>query len=91
MPLLTLREIWVRLNDLPGDSSIAAHENNGVPRWGTSEHLLADIWGALTGQPHAGRPKFAAQQAITAARRRATKRVESRFARRRRAMGSDAQ
>ncbi|MEU0871653.1 hypothetical protein [Nocardia brasiliensis] len=91
VPLLTLREIWVRINDLPGDSAIAAYENGGLPRWGTAEHLLADIWGALTGQQHAGRPKSKTQQAITAARRRAMKRVEARFARRRRAMGTDTQ
>lgn len=89
MPLLTLREIWVRIVDLPGDSAIAAHHNNGTPRWGTTEHLLADIWGALTGQQHAGRPKSKAQQAITAARRRATRHVQARFARRNRAVGTD--
>ncbi|MBW0270783.1 hypothetical protein ATM97_07120 [Nocardia sp. MH4] len=89
VPLLTLREIWVRIVDLPGDSAIAAHENGGTPRWGVSEHLLADIWGALTGQPHAGRPKSPAQRAITAARRRATRQVQARFARRRRAIGTE--
>lgn len=91
VPLLTLREIWVRIVDLPGDSAIAVHENGGTPRWGVSEHLLADIWGALTGQPHAGRPKSKATQAITAARRRAKRHVQARFAKRNRAMGTDAQ
>jgi hypothetical protein len=91
VPLLTLREIWVRINDLPGNSAIAAHENNGTPRWGVTEHLLADIWQALSGQPHPSRPKTTARQAITAARRRATRRVQDRFARRRRAMGSNTE
>ncbi|WP_378735531.1 hypothetical protein [Nocardia brasiliensis] len=90
-PLLTLREIWVRICDLPGDSAIAAHHNGGTPRWGTAEHLLADIWGALTGQQHAGRPKYKVRQAVTGARRRATKNVQSRFARRNRALGTDKQ
>lgn len=87
-PLLTLREIWVLICDLPGSAAIVAHENGGVPRWGTVEHLLADIWGALAGQPHPGRPKSRAKQAITAARRRATQRVKDRFAKRNRLMGN---
>ncbi|WP_406234924.1 hypothetical protein [Nocardia sp. NBC_01009] len=88
VPLLTLREIWVRIVDLPGDSAIAAHYNDGMPRWGVLEYLLADVYQALTGQPHAGRPKSAAQRAITAARRRATRKVQDRFVRRNRAMGA---
>lgn len=89
VPLLTLREIWVRIVDLPGDSAIAVHENGGTPRWGNAEYLLADIWGALTGQPHAARPKSVAHRSMTAARQRATKRVEAMFARRRKAMGTN--
>ena len=90
MPLLTLREIWVRIVDLPGDSAIAAHLNGGTPRWGTAEHLLADIWGALTSKEHPGRPKSKARQAVTAARRRATRNVKARFARRNKAMSPDS-
>ncbi|MFD3431160.1 hypothetical protein [Nocardia fluminea] len=89
VPLLTLREIWVRIVDLPGDSAIAVHENGGSPRWGIAEYLLADIWAALSGQPHAARPKSVAHKAMTAAFRRATARVEARFERRRKAMGTD--
>ncbi|MFD3748326.1 hypothetical protein [Nocardia sp. NPDC058633] len=91
MPLLTLREIWVRVVDLPPTSAIAVHENGGTPRWGIAEYLLADIWGALTGQAHAARPKSAAQRAMTATRRRAKKRVEARFARRNRVIGTDTE
>lgn len=81
----------MRINDLPGDSAIAAHGNDGVPRWGINEYLLADIWDALTGQKHAGRPKSVAQRAMTAARRRAQKQVETRFAKRRQAIGTDTE
>lgn len=88
VPLLTLREIWVRIVDLPGDSAIAAHLNGGTPRWGTTEHLLADIWGALTSKEHPGRPKSIAQKAITVAKRRALQRAQARAARRRRELGT---
>lgn len=89
VPLLTLREIWVLVcQDPPPDSAVAAHFNKGVPRWGVREYLLGDIYGALTGHPHAARPKAAAGREITAARRRARRNVEARFARRRKAMGT---
>ncbi|WP_054812108.1 hypothetical protein [Nocardia arizonensis] len=89
VPLLTLREIWVRIVDLPGDSAIAVHENGGKPQWGTLEYLLADIWQALTGQPHGARPKSITQRAVTAARRRAERGVMARFAQRNRTMATN--
>lgn len=54
---LTLREIWVRIADLPGDSRIAKHYNDGRPRWGDIEYLTSDVVHALTGKPHPARPK----------------------------------
>lgn len=54
---LTLREIWVRIADLPGDSRIAKHYNDGRPRWGDLEYLTSDVVHALTGKPHPARPK----------------------------------
>lgn len=55
--LLTLREIWVRLQELPGTSRIVRHYNGGRPRWGDQEYLLADVAGILAGKPHPARPK----------------------------------
>ncbi|WP_280224926.1 hypothetical protein [Nocardia farcinica] len=87
-PRLTLREIWVRITDPPGDSALAAHFNHGTPRWGTSEHLLASIWEALVGKPFPARPKPPANQAKTAARRRAEVEVRARFAKRNRTIAA---
>lgn len=87
-PRLTLREIWVRIKDSPGDSALAAHFNSGTPRWGTTEHLLANIWEALTGRAFPARPKPPAQQAKTAARRRAEAAARARFAKRNRVIAA---
>ncbi|MBF6411199.1 hypothetical protein [Nocardia farcinica] len=87
-PRLTLREIWVRINDLPGNSALAAHFNSGTPRWETSDHLLASIWEALTGRTFPARPKPPVQQAKTAARRRAEAAARARFAQRNRTIAA---
>lgn len=54
---LTLREIWVRVQDLPGESRIAKHYNNGQPRWNDETYLLSDLAHILSGKPHPARPK----------------------------------
>lgn len=54
--LLTLREIYVRITDLPGDSRIAKHYNDGRPRWTDEAYLLADLIHVTTGKPHPARP-----------------------------------
>lgn len=57
MPLLTLREIWVRIQRLPDDAEIVMLFNDRRPRWGDAEFLLSDIVHVLSGKPHPGRPK----------------------------------
>jgi hypothetical protein len=86
--LLTLREIWVCISEPPPQSAIAAHYNDGMPQWGVQEYLLADVYSALSGQPHAGRPKSVTQRAAAIERRRAARKAQDRFARRNRAMGA---
>ena len=57
MPLLTLREIWVRIQQLPATAEIVMLHNDGRPRWGDTEFLLSDIVHVLSGKPHPARPK----------------------------------
>jgi len=52
-----MREIWVRVEDLPGDSRIVKHFNGGRPRWNDDTFLIADLIHAFTGKPHPARPK----------------------------------
>lgn len=54
---LTLREIWVRIQQLPGDAQIVRHFNNGRPRWDDDTYLLSDLIHVLSGKPHPARPK----------------------------------
>lgn len=54
---LTLREIWVCIEDLPGTSRIVKHYNGGKNRWGDLEFLTSDVVHALTGKAHPARPK----------------------------------
>ncbi|SUA72655.1 Uncharacterised protein [Nocardia otitidiscaviarum] len=83
---LTLREIWIRIQELPHDSSLVRATNQGRARWSTTDYLLADLWQAWTGKPHYARPKTEAQKQITAKRRAAEQKVNRRFAARRRAI-----
>ncbi|WP_280248553.1 hypothetical protein [Nocardia abscessus] len=57
MPLLTLREIWVRIQQLPGTAEIVMAHNDGRPRWGDLEFLTSDVVHVLSGKPHPARPK----------------------------------
>jgi len=54
---LTLREIWVMLEDLPGDARLVKHFNDGRPRWDDDTFLLADLIHVMSGKPHPARPK----------------------------------
>lgn len=54
---LTLREIWVYIQDLPGDSRIVKQYNDGRPRWDDEQFLLADLIHVMSGKPHPARPK----------------------------------
>ena len=54
---LTLREIWVLMQDLPGDSRVVKHLNGGRPRWDDETFLIADLIHVWTGKPHPARPK----------------------------------
>lgn len=54
---LTLREIWVRIQELPGDARIVKLNNGGLPRWDDLTYVASDIVHALTGKPHPNRPK----------------------------------
>ncbi|MFC9768653.1 hypothetical protein [Rhodococcus jostii] len=55
--LLTVREIAVLIRDLPGDSRIVKHYNNGRTRWDDGTFLIADLIHAMTGKAHPARPK----------------------------------
>ncbi|MEU1526353.1 hypothetical protein ABZ413_29570 [Nocardia rhamnosiphila] len=77
---LTLREIWVFIEDLPPDSSLVKAMNEGKPGWGLSDHLTADLWHALTGKPHPLRPQAEQQKQANAKRARAMREVNARFA-----------
>lgn len=57
MPLLTLREIWVQIQQLPATAEIVMLHNEGRPRWSDADFLLADIVHVLSGKPHPARPK----------------------------------
>lgn len=45
------------MRDLPGDSSVVKHYNNGRTRWDDQTFLIADLIHAMTGKPHPNRPK----------------------------------
>ena len=53
---LTLREIWVRIQELPGDARIVKHYNGGRPRWDDQTYLIADLIQVHTGKAHPARP-----------------------------------
>ncbi len=75
----------MRIQILPHDSALVIKGNNG-PRWGVTDYLLADVYQALTGRPHAARPKTKTQQRVSAERRRAERQVSRRFAQRRKVL-----
>jgi hypothetical protein len=54
-PLLTLRQIAVRVRRLPADSAVA--RLLGSPGWARADYLLADLVHVQTGKPHPARPK----------------------------------
>ncbi|MGF7125010.1 hypothetical protein [Rhodococcus sp. BE178] len=96
-PLLTLRQVWVRLqNGLPRESALAIDANGGRMPWSITDHLLADLWAlrANSGKKrgakptdHPSRPKSAKKQAQVTDKQIA--RAEARFAARRRKLNGD--
>lgn len=57
MPLLTLREIWVRIQKLPNDAELVMLVHDGHPRWSDEAYLLSDLVHLWSGRPHPARPK----------------------------------
>ena len=53
---LTLREIAVRLYDLPERSQVRRLYTGGDPQWGITDYLLADMIHVWTGKAHPARP-----------------------------------
>lgn len=80
-----MREIWVRIQRLPGDSLLVIHGNGGRPRWSDEHYLIADLFRAWTGQEHPARPKPAPTRE-SRERARKVAEIQRRFAERRRAI-----
>ncbi len=57
MPLLTLREIWVRIQQLPDNAELVMLVHDGRVRWSDSDYLLSDLCHLWAGKPHPARPK----------------------------------
>lgn len=70
---LSLRRLSVLVKTLPPESAIVQHFSPDGNGWETGDYLLADIYGALTGQAHPARPnpKKAARQASLVAKLKA--------------------
>lgn len=51
-PLLTLRQIAVRVRHLPPDSAVAVALNGGEAGWTRDQVLLTDIWSTWNGKEH---------------------------------------
>lgn len=45
--LLSSRRLAVLIRHLPHDSAVVTAINDGQPVWGSTEHLLADLWTLL--------------------------------------------
>ncbi|QIS00993.1 hypothetical protein F5X71_00405 [Nocardia brasiliensis] len=65
------------------DSPLILKDGKGA-RWTATDYLLSDVWTALTGKPHPARPQSVKQQAATAQRAAAVRRVQRQFAARNR-------
>ncbi|WP_280335483.1 hypothetical protein [Nocardia wallacei] len=86
--LLTLREIWVNIQNLDDRAALVLAANDGKPRWSYTEYLLADLFTVFTKQQHPWRPKTAVQQRATARRMAAQRTTRARFERRNRALAA---
>lgn len=75
---LTLREIWVRIQQLPGDSRLVRHANDGRPRWNDETYLLSDLAHILSGKPHPARPKSKDGDGTGLSRERQIRRAKAR-------------
>lgn len=42
-----MRRLGVLIRHLPRDSALATALNDGQPVWGSTDHLLADLWALL--------------------------------------------
>ncbi|MGY4098042.1 hypothetical protein ACW2Q0_00515 [Nocardia sp. R16R-3T] len=60
---MTLREIWVRIQQLPATAELVMLGNEGRPRWSDTDYLLSDVVHVLSGKPHPARPKPRAKPA----------------------------
>lgn len=89
-PLLTLRQIAVRLRYLPADCAVQAAA--GAPGWAVGDYLLADVVHVLSGKPHPSRPSAPAAQGRRSdpARRRARNAALARKTARERAIAQGA-
>ena len=59
LPLLTLRQLWVRIrHGLPRDSALAIDASGGRMPWSIEDHLLADVWEIHANQGRKQRAKW---------------------------------
>lgn len=81
--------IYVRIENLPHDSALAAHFNGGKQPWTLPDHLLADIWASTANQnrpkakpfkDHPWRPKPTSRQTNSPKRSRAMHAAQARRA-----------
>lgn len=81
--LLTLREIWVRLQYLPDDAPLVTALNDGKRRWSPEGFMLADLIEVISRVPYYARPEVAKKRAEEAKQRaEGQQKVLARFAER---------
>ena len=54
---LSVRRLSVLVDNLPDDSATARRQTKGQNAWDLHALLLADVFHALTGEPHPSRPQ----------------------------------
>lgn len=54
---LSLRRLSVLVRNLPAEAATARQVSKSAPGWDTVAYLMADVYHALTGQPHPSRPQ----------------------------------
>ncbi|WJJ10825.1 hypothetical protein P9990_19930 [Prescottella equi] len=82
LPLLTLRQLWVRLRlGLPRESALAKDANGGRTPWSIEEHLIADLWAQRANAGKARGAKFVDHPSRPAAAKKSTQLSDERIAR----------